>query len=137
MISQQAQTPRITIAKPLGQHYVDSSNMEQAHRLQGAVLLIVGEMDNNVDPASTMQVVNKLIQANKNFELLVIPNGGHTNGGAYGDHKRFDFFVRHLQGRIPPPWNNTRLNNAGTQGVSTLDADAMPWVAGEYWHEGH
>ena len=119
---------------PLGQHYVDSSNMENAHRLQGALLLIVGEMDNNVDPSSTMQVVNKLIQANKDFDLLVVPNGQHTNGGAYGDHKRFDFFVRHLQGRVPPPWNNTRINNPGTLGESALDADAMPWVAGEHWH---
>ena len=52
----------------------------------------------NVDPVSTMQVVNALIKANKDFDLLVIPNADHTNGGAYGDHKRFDFFVRFLQG---------------------------------------
>jgi dipeptidyl aminopeptidase/acylaminoacyl peptidase len=118
---------------PLGPHYVTSSNMENAHRLQGDLLLIVGEMDTNVDPASTMQVVNKLIQANKNFELLVIPNGGHTNGGAYGDHKRFDFFVRSLQGRIPPPWNATRPVNAGAGGDSVLDADAIAWAHGEDW----
>ena len=55
-------------------------------------------MDTNVDPSSTMQVVNQLIQANKDFDLLVIPNADHTSGGAYGDHKRFDFFVRHLLG---------------------------------------
>jgi dipeptidyl aminopeptidase/acylaminoacyl peptidase len=120
---------------PLGPHYEASSNMENAHRLQGELLLIVGEMDNNVDPSSTMQVVNKLIQANKNFELLVIPNALHTNGGAYGDHKRFDFFVRTLQGRVPPPWNNVKMTNSGVVGDSVLDADAMPWVRGEYWHE--
>jgi N-acetylmuramoyl-L-alanine amidase len=70
-------------------------------------MLIVGEMDTNVDPSSTMQVVNKLILANKDFDLLVIPNAGHTGGGAYGDHKRYDFFVRHLQGRVPPARNST------------------------------
>jgi dipeptidyl aminopeptidase/acylaminoacyl peptidase len=121
---------------PLGPQYIASSNMENAGNLQGDLLLIVGEMDNNVDPSSTMQVVNKLILANKNFELLVIPNAQHTNGGAYGDHKRFDFFVRTLQGRVPPPWNNVKQGNVGTQGESVLDADAAPWVRAEFWETG-
>jgi dipeptidyl aminopeptidase/acylaminoacyl peptidase len=118
---------------PIGPEYAASSNTEHAAKLQGALLLIVGEMDTNVDPSSTMQVVNKLIEANKDFDLLVIPNAGHTGGGAYGDHKRFDFFVRHLQGRVPPPWNATANTNAGVGGDSVLDADAMPWVAAEDW----
>jgi dipeptidyl aminopeptidase/acylaminoacyl peptidase len=120
---------------PIGPEYAAASNMEQAHRLQGALLLIVGEMDTNVDPSSTMQVVDRLIEANKNFDLLVIPNAGHSNGGAYGDHKRFDFFVRHLQGRVPPPWNATANTNAGVGGESVLDAEAMPWVAAEHWQD--
>ena len=120
---------------PLGPHYAASSNMENADKLQGDLLLIVGEMDTNVDPASTMQVVNKLIQANKNFELLVIPGAGHTNGGAYGDRKRFDFFVRTLQGRVPPAWNATRPVNVGTGADSVLDQDAMVWVHGENWEK--
>jgi dipeptidyl aminopeptidase/acylaminoacyl peptidase len=118
---------------PLGPHYAASSNVDNAHRLQGDLLLIVGEMDTNVDPASTMQVVNALIEANKNFELLVIPNANHTSGGAYGDHKRFDFFVRTLQGRLPPTWNDTVIPNAGAGGVSVLDEEAMPWVEAEDW----
>ena len=61
-------------------------------------------MDNNVDPASTYQVVNQLIKHNKDFDLLVIPGAGHGAGGAYGEHKRFDFFVRHLLGVKPPEW---------------------------------
>jgi Prolyl oligopeptidase family len=68
------------------------------------VLLIVGEMDNNVDPSSTYQVVNQLIKHNKNFDLLVIPGAGHSSGGAYGDHKRYDYFVQHLLGVTPPDW---------------------------------
>jgi dipeptidyl aminopeptidase/acylaminoacyl peptidase len=120
---------------PLGPEYAASSNMEHAGKLQGALLLIVGELDTNVDPSSTMQVVNKLIQANKDFDLLVIPNGGHTNGGAYGDRRRYDFFVRHLQGRTPPSWNALPPPNTGggTPGVGLLDEDALPWVRSEDW----
>jgi dipeptidyl aminopeptidase/acylaminoacyl peptidase len=92
---------------PIGPHYADSSNVDNAHRLQGKVLLVVGELDTNVDPSSTMQVVNALIKANKDFELLVVPGAGHGSGGAYGERRRFDFFVRHLLGAPPPDWNRT------------------------------
>ena len=91
---------------PIGPEYAESSNVDNAYRLQGKVLLVVGEMDNNVDPASTFQVVNQLIKHNKDFDLLVIPGAGHTAGGAYGDHKRYDYFVRHLLGRTPPEWKD-------------------------------
>jgi dipeptidyl aminopeptidase/acylaminoacyl peptidase len=89
---------------PIGSEYAESSNVDNAYRLQGKVLLVVGEMDQNVDPSSTMQVVNQLIKHNKEFDLLVIPGAGHGSGGAYGDHKRFDFFTRHLLGVTPPAW---------------------------------
>jgi dipeptidyl aminopeptidase/acylaminoacyl peptidase len=95
---------------PLDTHYGRSSNVDNAHRLQGQVLLVVGELDMNVDPASTLQVVNALIKANKMFDLLMIPGGGHgagrTNGPVdYGQRKQYDFFVRHLQGVSTPDWN--------------------------------
>jgi dipeptidyl aminopeptidase/acylaminoacyl peptidase len=89
---------------PIGPHYAESSNVDNAHRLQGKVLLVVGELDQNVDPSSTFQVVNQLIKHNKDFDLLVIPGAGHGSGGAYGEHKRFDYFVRHLAGVNPPDW---------------------------------
>jgi dipeptidyl aminopeptidase/acylaminoacyl peptidase len=89
---------------PIGPQYADSSNVENAYRLEGKVLLVVGELDTNVDPASTFQVVNQLIRHNKEFDLLVIPGAGHGPGGEYGEHKRFDFFVRHLHGVKPPEW---------------------------------
>jgi dipeptidyl aminopeptidase/acylaminoacyl peptidase len=91
---------------PLGTQYDDSSNVVHAANLRGNLLLVVGEMDTNVDPSSTMQVVNALIEADKDFDLLVIPGAGHTSGGAYGERKRFDFFVRHLLGVTPPAWNS-------------------------------
>jgi dipeptidyl aminopeptidase/acylaminoacyl peptidase len=90
---------------PIGPHYAESSNVDNAWRLEGNVLLIVGELDTNVDPASTMQVVNALIEADKPFDLLVIPGANHTSGGDYGQHKRYDYFVEHLHGIRPPAWS--------------------------------
>jgi dipeptidyl aminopeptidase/acylaminoacyl peptidase len=89
---------------PIGPQYAESSNVDNAHRLQGKVLLVVGEMDTNVDPSSTMQVVNQLVKHGKDFDLLVVPGMGHGSGGAYGDHKRYDFFARHLLDVKPPDW---------------------------------
>ena len=91
---------------PIGPEYAASSNVDNAYKLQGKVLLVVGEMDNNVDPASTFQVVNQLIKHDKNFDLLVIPDAQHTSGGVYGDHKRYDYFVQHLLGVKPPEWKD-------------------------------
>lgn len=90
---------------PVEDQYKKSSNVENAHLLQRPLMLVVGEMDDNVDPASTMQVVNALIKANKDFELVVIPGARHTMGEDFGEHKRYDFFVRHLLGVNPPKWN--------------------------------
>ena len=87
---------------PIGPHYEEQSNVTQAHRLEGKLLLIVGEMDENVDPSSTMQVVNALIKADKDFDLLVIPGRGHGSAETpYGQRRRQDFFVRNLLGVEP------------------------------------
>jgi len=87
---------------PVGPHYAEQSNVTQAHKLQGKLLLIVGELDKNVDPSSTMQVVNALIKADKDFDLIVVPGGGHGSGSApYGSRRTKDFFVRHLLGVEP------------------------------------
>ncbi len=91
---------------PIGPEYAESSNVDNAYRLEGKLLLAVGEMDHNVDPSSTMQVVNQLIKNNKDFDLLVLPGMDHGPGGAYGEHKRYDFFVRHLLGVKPPEWKD-------------------------------
>jgi dipeptidyl aminopeptidase/acylaminoacyl peptidase len=91
---------------PIGPEYAENSNMENAHLLQGKLMLILGELDNNVDPSTTLQVVNELIKAKKEFEFLMLPNERHTMGGTYGERKRRDFFVRHLLGHETPDWNN-------------------------------
>jgi dienelactone hydrolase len=87
---------------PVGPHYAAQSNVTLAGNLQGKLLLIVGEMDQNVDPASTLQVAGALVKANKDFDLLVIPGTGHGAGDTpYGNRRREDFFVRHLLGVEP------------------------------------
>jgi dipeptidyl aminopeptidase/acylaminoacyl peptidase len=90
---------------PVGPEYAESSNIENAAKLQGKLLLINGEMDYNVDPTSTIQLVNALIIENKDFEYLFIPGMGHSSGGDYGEHTRRDFFVKHLLGVDPPEWS--------------------------------
>ncbi|MGF7141014.1 S9 family peptidase [Roseimarinus sediminis] len=95
---------------PIGKHYEESSNVCNAHRLQGNLMLIVGEMDDNVDPASTMQVADALIKAQKDFELVVLPGVNHTLGGEYGERKRRDFFVKHLLGAQTPRWNRIEVD---------------------------
>ena len=84
---------------PIGKHYAESSNMENAHRLEGKLMLILGELDNNVDPSSTLQVVNK-IEHDKEFEFVMLPGAGHTLGGKYGERKA-RLFVKHLLGCEP------------------------------------
>ena len=91
---------------PLDSSYIASSNVENAYKLERPLMLVVGELDDNVDPASTMQVVNALEKANKDFELVVITGAHHTMGETYGEHKRYDFFVRHMLGVEPPKWSS-------------------------------
>ncbi len=91
---------------PVGSEYADNSNVTHARKLQGKLLLIVGEMDTNVDPASTMQVVDALEKADKDFELLVMTGVGHGAAEtSYASRRRMDFFVRHLLGK-EPRWVN-------------------------------
>lgn len=91
---------------PVDESYKACSNVENAHLLSRPLMLVVGELDDNVDPASTMQVANALIKANKDFELVVIPGAHHTMGEDFGEHKRYDFFIRHLTGGNPPKWES-------------------------------
>jgi dienelactone hydrolase len=95
---------------PLGPQYAASSNVDHASRLQGKVLLIAGEMDNNVDPASTLQVVDALVKANKHFDMLYIPGQNHGVAVLSTQHYLQDYFVHHLLGVEPPDWNRVTLD---------------------------
>lgn len=84
---------------PIGPHYAEQSNVTQAHKLTGKLLLLAGEMDTNVDPASTMQVANALIKAGKDFEYLMVPGAGHGVLSIPAVWKKAEaFFYRHLIG---------------------------------------
>lgn len=127
---------------PIGPEYAASSNVDHAAQLQGHLMLVVGEMDTNVDPSSTMQVVNALVQASKEFELVVVPGADHGAGSPITVRKRNDFFVRYLRGVEPPNWNNVAAS-AQTPGGSSpvsddgnwsaLDEGTLSWVASEDW----
>ena len=87
---------------PVDKSYEESSNVVNAHLLTGKLLLTVGEMDSNVDPASTMQVTDALIKANKDYELIIFPGANHGAGESpYGKRRRMDFFVKNLLGVEP------------------------------------
>ncbi|WP_207955456.1 S9 family peptidase [Segetibacter sp. 3557_3] len=94
---------------PVGKHYDEQSNITNAHNLQGSLMLIVGEADENVPPESTYRVVDALIKAGKDFDLLSVPGMGHSDGGPYGRKKKRDFFVKHLLGVDPPNRNMREL----------------------------
>ena len=85
-------------------NYAAEANQTHAANLKGKLLLAHGGMDANVPPYNTYLVVDALIKANKDFDLLIFPNAGHGYGqaGAYMMRRRWDYFVRHLLGAEPP-----------------------------------
>jgi len=94
---------------PVGKHYEDQSNVTNAAKLQGSLLLIVGEADTNVPPESTYRVADALIRSGKSFDFLAIPGMDHSDGGSYGRIKKRNFFVKHLMGVEPPDQNSGEL----------------------------
>lgn len=84
---------------PVDASYAENSNMTHAAKLSGKLLLIVGELDRNVDPASTYQLVHALQQADKDFDFIPIIGAGHGAAEtSYGRRRRADFLLQHLQG---------------------------------------
>jgi len=84
---------------PVNESYLENSNLTHLSKLQGALMLTVGEMDRNVDPASTLQIVNGLIKEDKDFEFILVPNAGHGCGEMpHLRRKRIQFFQKHLGG---------------------------------------
>ncbi len=91
---------------PVGPHYAEQSNITNAANLKGRLLLMVGEMDTNVPPESTLRLVDALLKAKKDFDFLMLPGFDHTDGGPMGERKRRDFFVHNLLGVEPPERNS-------------------------------
>jgi len=90
---------------PVGPWYADNSNITHAANLRGKLLLIVGELDTNVPPESTLRLTGALQKAGKDYDLVVSIGQGHGDGGAYGERRRRDYFLSHLLGVEPPDRN--------------------------------
>ena len=107
---------------PVGPQYSECSNIDNAHRLQGKLFLIVGELDTNVPPESTLRFADALIKAGKDFDLLVVPGTDHGIRGpqsAYAQRRQQDFFVRHLLGKEPPDRNAQKSEPASSKATGT------------------
>ena len=85
-------------------NYDDQANQNLAKNLRGHLLLAHGTMDDNVPPYNTLLVVDALIKANKDFDLLLLPNQrhGYAAESNYMMRRRWDYFVRYLLGTEPP-----------------------------------
>ena len=90
---------------PVDASYAASSNVDNAPLLKGKLLLINGELDDNVDPTSTLQVVNALINAGKSFDQYYLPSKGHSLASPFEIRRLQEYFVKHLKGEEPPEWN--------------------------------
>ncbi|TIW88405.1 MAG: S9 family peptidase, partial [Mesorhizobium sp.] len=91
---------------PVGIEYSQSSAVDNAHRLQGKLMIAVGEMDDNVDPFCSFQLADRLIKAGKDFDIVYVPGANHHTLGTYTERKLLDFFVRNILGQTPPDWNS-------------------------------
>lgn len=102
--SAKAWWPELYMGYPAGKEYDEQSNYTIAGNLVGKLLLVHGDMDQNVNPTASIRFASELIKANKDFEIILLPNKDHSQ--AYYDkyliRKRWDFFVKHLHEQIPP-----------------------------------
>jgi dipeptidyl-peptidase-4 len=95
-------------------NFEQSANLTLAKNLRGKLLLMHGDMDDNVHPAMTIQVVDALIKANKSFDLIIAPNRAHGLNEPYFIRRRWDYFVEHLLGQKPPvDWEIVRPAEPG------------------------
>lgn len=104
-------------AQGASDNFESAANYTLAKNLKGKLLLTTGDMDNNVHPAATLRVVDALIKANKDFDMLVLPDVGHALP-PYGIRRLWDYFVRNLMGAEPPA------------GYEMIAAPAPPVVGG-------
>ena len=102
--SAKAWWPELYMGYPIGVEYDEQSNYTMAKNLAGNLLLVHGDMDQNVNPTASMRLAAELIKANKDFELILLPGKDHTTAyyDKYLTRKRWDFFVKHLHGVTPP-----------------------------------
>ena len=84
---------------PIGPEYEEQSNYEIAHQLKGKLLIAHGDLDNNVPLPASIKLVNALIEADKDFDMLIMPGRDHGFGNErYFTRRRWNYFVTHLMG---------------------------------------
>ncbi|HET7618313.1 MAG TPA: DPP IV N-terminal domain-containing protein [Vicinamibacterales bacterium] len=100
--------------------YDDQANQNHAKNLKGHLLLAHGTLDNNVPPYNTLLVVDALIKANKDFDLLMLPNQRHGYGDMsnYMTRRRWDYFVKYLMGATPPKEYEMKPPRRGRSGTA-------------------
>jgi len=87
----------------LDDNYVANSNIRWVDKITGRLMIAFGELDNNVPPSESLRLVNALMKANKNFQMLVVPNADHfLDNVPYYQRRRWDFFVENLLHEQPP-----------------------------------
>ena len=112
---------------PVGPHYAAQSNIEQAARLKGHLLILDGALDDNVNPfASGQQFVEALIAANKDFDYLLVPTIGHGVGVPYAKRRMWDHFVRYLLGIEPPHEYQLRNTSGAAINVTIANQSGQP-----------
>ncbi|MDF2159334.1 prolyl oligopeptidase family serine peptidase [Algoriphagus sp. CAU 1675] len=96
--------PEMYMGYPVGDFYHEQSNITNAHKLKGHLLLAHGGIDENVNPSATFKLAEALIKAGKDFDLFIWPSRNHSFGRTNGDYftkKRWDYFIEHLLGEEP------------------------------------
>ena len=96
--------PELYQGFPVDSQYHNQSNVTNASRLKGNLMIVTGDLDNNVNPSATYKLAGELVKANKDFEFIVLPNDNHDTcyWNKYFLRKRWDFFVKHLLGKDHP-----------------------------------
>ena len=96
--------PEMYMGWPVAEHYHQQSNITMAENLKGKLMLVHGGIDENVNPSATYKLADALVKADKEFDLIILPNQRHHYHGQYGEYitkKRWNYFIEHLQGREP------------------------------------
>jgi dipeptidyl aminopeptidase/acylaminoacyl peptidase len=117
-------------------NFENSANKTMAKNLQGHLLLMHGDMDDNVHPANTVQLIDELEKANKSFDLVWAPNRNHGLNEPYFIRRRWDYFVQYLMGETPPV--NYEIRQPVDGGARAAGPESPAWDGYPddflYWH---
>lgn len=115
-------------------NFETSANKTMVKNLKGKLMLMHGDMDDNVHPAMTVQVIDELIKANKSFDMVWAPNRNHGLNEPYFIRRRWDYFVEHLAGLTPPDNYEIKQPVEGAPGRPNMPDDDAWWMDGfPYW----